>query len=251
MSEVRHWEALTREEISAVAPDALLVLPVGTTEQHGPHLATGTDAALVSAVAERAAALAAQPEVVLLAPTLAFGASDHHVPFGGTLSLRVSTLQAVLADLLASAAAAGCRRVFVLNGHGGNVAPCAIAVSEASREHGILAATALFSQLLDPAALELQVAGHAGVFETSLMLALHPDRVRAGRATPSPGGARPRLAAGAGRRRAEPLAGAGRLHRPAGGGDGRARRGRASGGGGCRGRLLRGGGRPRRLRGRP
>jgi creatinine amidohydrolase len=189
MSDVRRWDALTREEISAVAADALLVLPVGTTEQHGPHLVTGTDAALVGAVAERAAALAARPDVVLLAPTLAFGASDHHLPFGGTLSLRVSTLQAVLADLLASAAVSGCRRVFVLNGHGGNAAACAIAVAEASREHGILAATVLFSQLLDPSALELQIAGHAGVFETSLMLALYPDRVRAGRAAPSPGGA--------------------------------------------------------------
>ena len=90
--ERRHgdWDALTRDEISAVAADALLVLPVGTTEQHGPHLATGTDAALVEAVAEKAAALAARPDVVLLAPTLAFGASDHHLPFGGTLSLRVS-----------------------------------------------------------------------------------------------------------------------------------------------------------------
>ena len=53
MSDVRHWDALTREEISVVAAEALLVLPVGATEQHGPHLATGTDAALVTAVAER------------------------------------------------------------------------------------------------------------------------------------------------------------------------------------------------------
>ena len=189
MSDVRRWDTLTREEISAVTADALLVLPVGTTEQHGPHLVTGTDAVLVAAVAERAAALAARPDVVLLAPTLAYGASDHHLPFGGTLSLRVSTLQAVLADLLASAAASGCRRVFVLNGHGGNTAACAVAVSEASREHRILTATALFSGLLDANALDLQVAGHAGAFETSLMLALHPDRVHADRATPSPGGA--------------------------------------------------------------
>ncbi len=189
MSAVRHWDALTREEISAVAADALLVLPLGSTEQHGPHLATGTDAALVRAVAERAAALAVRPDVVLLTPTLAFGASDHHLPFGGTLSLRTSTLQAVLADLFASATASGCRRVFVLNGHGGNASACAMAVAEASREHGILAATALFSQLLDPGELKLQIAGHAGVFETSLMLALHPDRVRPERAAPSPGGA--------------------------------------------------------------
>lgn len=189
MSAVRRWDALTREELAALAPGALLVVPVGTTEQHGPHLATGTDALLVTAVAERAAAAAGRPETILLAPTLAYGASDHHLPFGATLSLRVETFQLVLRDLLASAAAAGCRRIFVLNGHGGNAAACAIAVDEAARELGIVAATALFSQLVDPADFAGRVRGHAGAFETSLMLALDPDRVRLDRAKPSPGGA--------------------------------------------------------------
>jgi creatinine amidohydrolase len=188
MSAVRRWEALTRDEITELAPDALLVLPVGTIEQHGPHLATGTDALIVTSIAERAAAAAARPETILLAPTLAYGASDHHLPFGGTLSLGISTFQLVLADLLASVAAAGCRRVFVLNGHGGNAAACSIAVAEASREHGLLAATALASDLVDPADVEGPKRGHAGSFETSLVLVLDGDRVRPERASPSPGG---------------------------------------------------------------
>ena len=129
----------------------MLVLPVGSTEQHGPHLATGTDALLAQAIAERAAAAASRPDTILLAPTLAYGASDHHLPFGGTLSLGVATFQLVLRDLLASAASAGVRRVFVLNGHGGNAAACAIAVAEASREHDLVAATAMASDLVDPA----------------------------------------------------------------------------------------------------
>ena len=94
MSTVRRWDALTREEIAELAPDALLVLPVGTTEQHGPHLATCTDALIATVVAERAAAAASRPETILLAPTLAYGASDHHLPFGGTLSLGVDDLRA-------------------------------------------------------------------------------------------------------------------------------------------------------------
>lgn len=188
MSVVRRWDELTRDEIAALAPDALLVLPVGTTEQHGPHLATGTDALIATAIAERAAAAASRPETILLAPTLAYGASDHHLPFGGTLSLGVGTFQAVLRDLLASAAAAGCRRVFVLNGHGGNKAACAIAVAEASRELGLVAATALASDLVDPKELEGPVSGHAGSFETSLVLVLDGGRVRPERAGPSPGG---------------------------------------------------------------
>ena len=189
MSTVHRWDALTREELGALAPDALLVLPLGTTEQHGPHLATGTDALIAGVVAERAARAARRPETILLAPTLAYGASHHHLPFGGTLSLRVTTFGRVLADLLGSAAAAGVRRAFLVNGHGGNVAACRIAVDEAAREHGILAATTLVGQLVDPAELGEQVAGHAGIFETSVVLALDPDRVRLERAAPSPGSA--------------------------------------------------------------
>jgi len=196
MSTVLRWDALTRDEIAAAAPDALLVVPTGTTEQHGPHLATGTDALIATAVAERAAAAATAPETVLLAPTLAYGASHHHLPFGGTLSLSIDTFQRVLADLLSSAAAAGCKRVFVLNAHGGNTHACAAAVSEASREHGLVAATALVSDLVDPAELDGPLRGHAGSFETSLVLALAADRVRLDRAAASPGGAARRRARG-------------------------------------------------------
>lgn len=188
MSVVRRWDGLTREEIGALAADALLVVPVGSTEQHGPHLATGTDALIATAVAERAAAAAAKPETIVLAPTLAYGASDHHLPFGGTLSLGVATFQLVLSDVLASAASAGFRRVFLLNGHGGNAAACAIAVAEASRRHGLLAATAMPSDLVEADEIDGPLHGHAGSFETSLVLALDPERVRLDLARPSPGG---------------------------------------------------------------
>jgi creatinine amidohydrolase len=188
MSEVRRWDALTRDELACLAADALLVVPVGSTEQHGPHLATGTDAMLATAIAERAAAVASRPHTILLAPTVSYGASAHHLPFGGTLSLEVSTFQLVLRDLLASAASAGCRRVFLLNGHGGNAAACATAVAEASREHGLVAATALAGDLVEADEIDGPVRGHAGSFETSLVLALDPDRVRRDRVAPSPGG---------------------------------------------------------------
>jgi creatinine amidohydrolase len=189
MSVVLRWDELTRDELGELAPGALTVIPVGSTEQHGPHLATGTDAALVTAVAGRGAARAARPDTILLAPTLSYGASDHHLPFGGTLSLRVETFQRVLADLLFSAARAGCRRVFIVNGHGGNTAACAIAAAEASREHGILCASAIYSQLLEPGAVDAPVPGHAGQFETSLMLAVAAAGVKTDKARPSPGGA--------------------------------------------------------------
>jgi creatinine amidohydrolase len=189
LSVVRRWDGLTRDEVGELAPRALTVVPVGSTEQHGPHLATGTDAILVTALAERGAAAATRPDTILLAPTLVYGASGHHLPFGATLSLQVETFQRVLADLLASAAAAGCRRVFVLNGHCGNTAACAVAIAEASRDHDLVCASAIYSQLLEPGAVDAPVPGHAGQFETSLMLALAADGVRMASARPSPGGA--------------------------------------------------------------
>jgi creatinine amidohydrolase len=188
MSVVHDWDRLTRVEIARLAPDALTVIPVGTTEQHGPHLATGTDALIASAVARLAAESASRPADILLAPTLAYGASHHHLPFGGTLSLDVLTFQHVLRDLLASAASAGCRRVFVVNAHGGNAPSCVTAVTEASREHGLVAATALIADLVAPGELEGPVRGHAGCFETSVMLELDGARVHLDRAAPSPGG---------------------------------------------------------------
>jgi len=196
VSVVLRWDDLTREELRDVAAEVLLVVPVGATEQHGPHLVTGTDALIAATVAERAAVAARSPETILLAPTLAYGASDHHLPFGGTLSLSVETFGLVVRDLLSSAAAAGVRRAFVLNSHGGNKASCAVAVAEAARERGIVAATALISDLVDPTAIEGAVAGHAGSFETSLMLAIAPDRVRPALRRPSPGGAARRRARG-------------------------------------------------------
>jgi creatinine amidohydrolase len=164
------------------------VIPVGSTEQHGPHLATSTDALVAGSVARLAADHSTRPAEILIAPTLAYGASHHHLPFGGTLSLDVATFRHVLLDLLATAASSGCRRVFVVNGHGGNSAACASAVAEASRVHGIVAATALVTDLLEPGAVEGPVRGHAGRFETSVMLELDPAQVRLDRAVASPGG---------------------------------------------------------------
>jgi creatinine amidohydrolase len=177
MSRVLRWGDLTREELAVLAPHALVVVPVGSTEQHGPHLPTSTDAALVTAVAERAAAAAEAPETILLAPTLAYGASQHHLPFGATLSLRAPTLAFVLADLAASAAASGCRRLFFLNGHGGNHATCTQVARDAALEHGLVVAAASYWDLIG------ELPGHAGHFETSLSLALGVE-VREARPAP-------------------------------------------------------------------
>ncbi|WP_327087171.1 creatininase family protein [Nonomuraea sp. NBC_01738] len=170
------WAELTRERLGALLPEALVVLPVGATEQHGPHLPTGTDTLLAATVAERACRAAARCErPLILAPAVATGASDHHLTFGGTLSLRPETLLAVLLDLARSVAGCGGRRLVLVNGHGGNRGVCTDAASAASVRFGLSTAYANYWELIggdDPL-----VPGHAGAFETSAVLALRPELV--------------------------------------------------------------------------
>jgi mycofactocin precursor peptide peptidase len=147
----------------------LLVVPLGSVEQHGPHLPLGTDAAVAGAVAEAAAGLL---DGALLAPALPYGASGEHEDFPGTISLGTEALTGLLVEYGRSA----CRwagRVLIVNGHGGNL--------DALRAAG----TVLRSERRDVAWFPCGVPdgdAHAGRTETSLMLHVEPGSVRAARA---------------------------------------------------------------------
>lgn len=182
------WNELTRAELGDILPHAVVVLPTAATEQHGPHLPTGHDTLVVEEIARRAAERVRVDIDVVLAPPLAFGSSDHHLPFGGTLSLRSETYLHVVMDLLRSIIGAGCRRVLVLNGHGGNhelneIAVRDVALQQPSDRHVALAAGSWWT-LAAPAlrAREdltgVRIPGHAGQLETAMMLAYRPDLVR-------------------------------------------------------------------------
>jgi creatinine amidohydrolase len=181
---VHRWAELTREELRELTGTSLTVLPIASIEQHGPHLPTVTDTALVETVLDRACLLVEQ-STVLRAPTLCYGASDHHLPFGGTLSLTSETLAAVLRDLLRSLGACGCRTVLVLNGHGGNEAACRSAAADAAREHALTIGTASYWDLIEPPPTTAAFLGHAGAAETSMMLAVAEPLVRLDLARPS------------------------------------------------------------------
>lgn len=175
---LRRWDELNRAELGAVLPNGLVLLATGAVEQHGPHLATGTDILLSRTVLGRAAeaAEARSSRALVLAPFLPIGASDHHLPFGGTISLAPATLLTVLGDVLRSIRAAGATRVLIVNGHGGNTGVCHAAAAAASAS-GDLSVASLDYWRLVPEGASGPVPGHAGWFETSLVLGLRPELV--------------------------------------------------------------------------
>jgi creatinine amidohydrolase len=150
---------------------AALLVPVGSTEQHGPHLPLDTDARVAAAVASRAAA----GTDLLVAPPVAYGASGEHEGFAGTVSIGHAALRMLLVELGRSAARWAGRLVFV-NGHGGNVATLVDAVG-LLRHEGRDAAWFACAPGGD---------AHAGRTETSLVLALAPALVRAAAAAGNP-----------------------------------------------------------------
>ena len=178
------FQELTREESRDLSSGALVVLPLGATEQHGPHLPLGTDFLIVEHVARSSGMLAASSVPVVVAPTLTFGSSDHHLPFGGTVSLATRSYLDAVSDATVSLVHSGFRRIFLLNGHGGNHELVQLVARDVALRHPANIAAASYwdlarSRLLehDPDLLPL-VPGHAGVFETSLMLSIRPDLVR-------------------------------------------------------------------------
>lgn len=179
------FEEMTRTEIGAVAPGATVIVPVAATEQHGPHLPVHVDTRVAQHVALAASDRAGRVVEVVTCPVLAFGASHHHLVFPGALSLSTDTLLRVLHDLGESLVASGFRRIFFLNGHGGNDESVRLAARELALRHDVVAGAAAYWTIAwqalerDGRAFRLgNVPGHAGGFETSLMLALAPSLVR-------------------------------------------------------------------------
>jgi creatinine amidohydrolase len=176
------WNRLSAAALRSLASsDAIVLLPVASTEQHGPHLATGVDDFLCSEICRRAAARIAQKQPVVVAPTVWFGLADHHVGFGGTFSISFATYHAVLRDLCRSILQAGFRRIVLVNGHGGNIQALAVLTGELTRELGAPIATSTY--FMEGAA---EAAGiledqkgvmHACEGETSMMMAAYPDLV--------------------------------------------------------------------------
>lgn len=155
----------------AQAPGRALVVPLGSVEQHGPHLPLGTDTLVAEAVAQRL--VAARPSAVL-APAVPFGASGEHAGFAGTVSIGTEALRLLLVELVRDATATW-PAVLLVNGHGGNADAVRAAVDLTRAEGRTVAAVHLGAPGMD---------AHAGRAETSMLLHLAPHLVALDRAEP-------------------------------------------------------------------
>lgn len=182
------WEELTAPEIDALDRDATVVLlPLGSVEQHGQHLPVGTDSHLAHAVCLAAARVTAGETVVLPPPW--YGYSPHHMRFPGTITLPAHVLIAVAEAIVDSIVAHGFRRIVIVNGHGGNASLIGvIATTLGERFHGKARIAALtYFQLAREEIAEIRESrdggmGHACEFETALMMHLHAELVSIDRA---------------------------------------------------------------------
>lgn len=158
------------EVAQRAATGAVLAVPLGSTEQHGPHLPLSTDTDIAVALCRRLAA--ARPDV-LVAPAVAYGSSGEHDGFAGTLSIGQAATERLVLELGRSATKTF-RHLLFVSAHGGNAAPVGRAVARLrSRSRDVRVFRPRWDG--DP---------HAGAPETAVLLALDPERVRMDRAVP-------------------------------------------------------------------
>lgn len=167
------------------------VIGIGSTEQHGPHLPTKTDTLIGEAIA---LGVAKKLGNALQAQTIRVGCSDHHLSFPGTISLRSSTLKAIIHDYVASLAKHGFQTIILLPSHGGNFSTVKEAINELKKKYTelkIIGYTDLhgFMDLLFKISAEFGISeeeagAHAGETETSLMLFLEEHLVKQERFSP-------------------------------------------------------------------
>lgn len=165
----------------------VIVIPIGSTEQHGPTGMIGTDALCPEIVADGMA----ERRRLLIAPSLSIGMAQHHLAFPGSISLRPSTLLRVVGDVVESLASQGFSHFFFLNGHGGNIATVQAAFSEVwagssfgGRDSGLRLSLHNWFQGERVMRLSRELFGdgegsHAAPSEISLVLSAYPQAGRA------------------------------------------------------------------------
>ncbi len=174
----------TYNTINQQVRDKVVILPLAAIEQHGPHLSVSTDMDLVSSIAQKVESLL--PDDILLCPALPFGSSHHHLSFGGTLSISITTYTQVVVELVESLLQNGFRKIVLLNGHGGNITPVkqALAILGHKYDQTLSPNIALVTYwetagnvFAGASPMESPALSHACEYETSMMLHLFPEKV--------------------------------------------------------------------------
>jgi creatinine amidohydrolase len=186
--EAMRFEELTSPDVAALDRDrTVLILPLGSVEQHGRHMPLGTDTMLAHAVSLAAARRLAGRVAVLPPPW--YGFSAHHLRFAGSITLRPETLIALVEDVVTSMVSHGFRRILIVNGHGGNGGVIDLSASTLGHRHyGKARVAALtYFQLAREAIARLRQSGpggmgHACEFETAMLQHIRPELVRIDRA---------------------------------------------------------------------
>ncbi len=175
---------LTWPEVRDASKDRVVVVPVGTLEDHGPHLPLNTDSVIVEAVCRKA--VEAAPEKAVLLPVQTHGYSPHHMDFPGTITIRGTVFLEYMLDIVRSLAHHGFKRILLVNGHGSNSTWLENAARLAIVEMpGILCGTInwwaipeVVKSVTSMRDSERGGTSHACELETSLMLAIRPDLVK-------------------------------------------------------------------------
>jgi creatinine amidohydrolase len=181
-----------QEAETALRHTRLAIIPVGSCEQHGPHLRLATDIEIAQGFARRLAD--DLDDVAILCPPLPYGLSEHHMGFPGTLTLSLDSFMGVLFDLLSSLRHHGIDRVLVVNGHGGNVDALRLVARRARKDLRVLMGSVMWAQLAaDVIAprVSSDKYGHACEVETSVAMVLAPECVHSDRIGPPAGGSAP------------------------------------------------------------
>lgn len=184
------WSDLTTADFATMdATRAIAVLPVAATEQHGPHLPMSVDTDIVNGVIAAALPHLTPDLPALFLPTQAVGFSPEHTRFAGTLTLKADTLMRVWTEIGECVAASGVKKLVLFNAHGGQVGALDLVARDLRARLGLLVYSVNWFNLplvdaqgADVNALfsaeEHRFGIHAGEIETSMMLALKPERVR-------------------------------------------------------------------------
>lgn len=177
------WRRLRADQLRALAAqDAIVILPVASLEQHGPHLPVEVDSRLGEEVALRSARkIAARGQAVVVLPVLWTGLSEHHMSFAGTVTLDFAVFSALVEGVVRSVLRDGFRRIVLLNAHGGNENALRTITDELTPKLGVpivqftywYAAAVAIARILETQG-GLQ---HACEAETSMMMAVRPELV--------------------------------------------------------------------------